>query len=123
MHPGLLRGTDNLCVGCVQPSIPHVVHHIRVEQWCVLWDDPDRFPNAFEDEIFNWLSVNEDSTGGGSVKSIEESEDSGLATSRRTDDGHFLPGRDGEGDPFEDASIRMISKVNLVKSDGAALQD
>jgi hypothetical protein len=98
------------------------VHHIRVEQWCVLWDDSNRFPHTFEGEIVNRLPINEDSARAWCVESIEESEDSGLSTSRRTDYGHFLSGGDGEGDVFEDETVWMISEVDLVKSDGAALQ-
>ena len=86
-------------------------------------DDPNRSSHAFECDVINWLPINEYSTRGRSVESIEESEDGGLSTSRGTDNGHFLSGGDGEGDIFEDEPIRMISEVNLIEGDRTALQD
>ena len=121
VHPCLFRSTDNLCVGCIQPSVPHVVHHVRVEQWCVLWNDSNRFPDTFEGEIINWLPINEDSARTGSVESIEESKDGGFSTSRRTDDGHFLSSWNCKRDILEDKTVLVISEVDLVESDGAAL--
>jgi len=94
-----------------------------VEQWGILRDDPNRSSHALECDIINWLPINEYSTRGGSVESIEEPEDGGLPASRGTDNGHFLSGGDGEGDVFEDETVRMISEVNLVEGDGTAPQD
>ena len=94
-----------------------------MEQWRVLWDDPNCSSHAFEGDVINWLPVDEYSTRVGSVESIEESKDGGLPTSRGTDDGYFLSGRDGEGDIFENKTVRVVSEVDLVESDGTAPQN
>ena len=91
-----------------------------MEQWRVLRDDSDRFSHTLKSEIVNWLPIDEDSTRAWSVEFIEESENSGLSTSGRTDYGYFLSGRDGEGDPFEDGAVWVVSELDIVKSDGTA---
>ena len=118
----LPRSFLDLLICRIQPTIPNIMQYIRMEQWCVLWYNANGFAKRCELDFVDVLTIDKDLSGGGSVESVKQTKDSGFTTARRSNDSYLLAGRDRKGEIFENESVGMISKRDVIKLDGTTFK-
>ena len=63
-------GSDNLIVARIQPSIPHIMHNIRMKQWGILGYDAHCGAQRCELHLRYVLAVDEDPPRGRLVETV-----------------------------------------------------
>jgi hypothetical protein len=98
------------------------MQYIRMEQWSVLWYNANGFSKRCKLDLLDILTIDKDLSGGGRVESVKQAKDSGFTTTRRSNDGYLLAGRDRKSEILEDESVGMISKRDVIELDGPSFK-
>jgi hypothetical protein len=135
-----LGGSHNFFEGGINSAVSDIVLYGIVEQRCILGNNSDGLSQRLQSHVPDILAVDEDPTGLNIVETEQQSQNGGFScilsaapltqittmenspASARTDNGIFLSGRNGKADVFQNWSVRVVSKGDVLELDLPTLE-
>jgi hypothetical protein len=122
MHVRLPRCFLYFFIRRVQPTIPHVMQHVRMEQRGILRHDAQRAADAVDLEVVDVLVIDVDLTGRRKVEPVQQPHDCRLAAAGWPDKRNFLARGDREAQVTENGAVGVVREVDVLEANRAALE-
>ncbi len=110
MGVGSLGSSFNLLRRRIQTAIKNVIVHSTIKKHCLLRHDAHLLTQRIECYLADILSINENVSAAYIIKTRQQTGDSGLACTRRADEGNHLSRLDIEGNIMQNLFAAVICK-------------